>query len=106
MVVAVHARSVCFPAQPGRADELAGLFVQVAEGLRSAPGCISWIVARNPQSPEEVWVQELWASEDAAEQALASQDAGEGPKPEEVMALCAGPPRRTDLTAVGGVGYS
>jgi heme-degrading monooxygenase HmoA len=97
---------MCFTAMPGRADELADLFVQVASGLRSVPGCISWIVARNPQVADEVWIQELWVSSDAAEQALAAQDSGEGPQPADVMALCAGPPQRIDLTPVGGVGFS
>jgi hypothetical protein len=96
---------MCFPAEPGRADELAGLLVQVAEGLQGTPGCVSWIVARNPEAPDEVWVQELWESEEAAEAALAAAPSGDGPKPEDVMALCAGRPSRTDLTPLGGVGF-
>jgi quinol monooxygenase YgiN len=95
---------MCFRAEPGRADELAGLLVQVADGLRSADGCINWFVARNPAAPDEVWVQELWASEEDAERALASADSASGPSPADVMALCAGPPQRTDLTPIGGVG--
>lgn len=49
-------------------------------------------------------MQELWATEQAAEQALAAAEGGDGPKPSDVMALRVGPPRRTDLTPVGGVG--
>jgi quinol monooxygenase YgiN len=45
---------MCFTAKPGHADELADLFVQVAAGLRSTPGCMSWIVASNPQAVDEV----------------------------------------------------
>jgi quinol monooxygenase YgiN len=102
----MHARSMVFPAKPGSADELAGLLVQVADRLKGTPGCISWIVARNPEAPDDVWVQELWESEEAAEAALAAEDTGEGPKPADVMALVDGRPSRTDLTPVGGVGFA
>ncbi len=96
---------MCFKAQPGSADELAALLVRVADGLHATPGCLSWIVARNPDAADEVWVQELWESVDAAERALAGEDAGDGPSPADVLALCDGMPRRTDLTPVGGVGF-
>ncbi|MGH3628156.1 MAG: putative quinol monooxygenase [Sciscionella sp.] len=97
---------MCFTAAAGRSDELAELLVKVAEGLQSTPGCVYWLVARNRQAPDEIWVQELWATEDAAEDALAGQDVGGGPTPADVMALRAQPPQRTDLSPVGGVGYS
>ncbi len=95
-----------FPARPGAADELAALLVRVADGLRDTPSCVSWIVARNSAHPDEVWVQELWASEAAAEAALAATPSGEGPRPADVMALCAGAPTRFDLTPIGGVGFT
>ena len=95
-----------FVAKPGAADELARLMVEVSEGLRSAPGCVAWIVSRNPEAESEVWIQELWESEADAETALASSDEGTGPSPADVMALVDGRPRRTDLTPVGGVGFT
>lgn len=96
---------MCFTARQGAADELARLLVQVADGLRSTPGCLSWIVARNPEAADEVWVQELWESATAAATALAAEDPDDGPTPADVLALCDGMPRRTDLTVVGGVGF-
>ena len=100
----MHARSMVFPAKAGSGDELARLLVAVADGLRETPGCIAWIVSRNAEEPDEVWVQELWEGEEAAEAALAADDEGDGPEPADVMALCAGRPSRTDLIPVGGVG--
>lgn len=102
----MHARSMCFRAEAGAADELARVLVLVSDGLGSMPGCISWIVARNPQEADEVWVQELWSSEQAADEALTAEGTGDGPTPEDVMRLCDGPPRRTDLIPVGGVGFA
>jgi quinol monooxygenase YgiN len=100
------ARSMCFTAKPGSGDALADLLVKVSAGLGGAPGCVSWIVCRNPQATDEVWVQEQWASAEAAERALAAGEGQDGPSPADVMALCAGPPQRTDLEAVGGVGFT
>ncbi len=78
--------------------------MQAADGLRSTAGCLSWIVARNPEARDEVWVQELWESAAAAEHALA-ENSGSGSSSADVLALCDGMPRRTDLTPVGGVGF-
>lgn len=101
----MHARLIIFSAKPGAADQLAALLVQVSDGLRDAPGCLAWIVSRNPEAPEEVWVQELWESEEAAEAALAAGATGAGPGPADVMALVDGRPSRTDLAPVGGVEF-
>ena len=102
----MHARSMIFTARPGSADQLADLLVRVSDGLRATPGCVAWIVSRNPAAEDEVWVQELWESEEAAEAALASEDDAGGPSPADVMALVAGRPSRTDLKPVGGVGFA
>jgi quinol monooxygenase YgiN len=102
----MQARSMCFIAKPGSGGDLADLLVQVSTGLGDVSGCVSWIVCRNPHATDEVWVQELWASAEAAELALAAGEIQDGPSPADVMALCTGPPRRTDLEAVGGVGFT
>ena len=104
-MIAVHARSMRFTARPGAADELASLLVRVADSLRSTPGCVMWLVARNPDAESEVWVLEQWESAAAADQALAAEGDGDAPRPEDVLALCAGMPQRTDLTLVGGIGF-
>lgn len=97
---------MCFTAKEGAADELAALLVRVADGLKTTPGCLSWIVARNPQAPAEVWVQELWESAEHAEAALAAEQDPDLPGPADVMALVGAPPQRTDLDPVGGVGFT
>lgn len=99
-----HARTVRFTARPGRAEELEHLLVQVAEGLRGTPGCELWLVSRNPAAPGEVWVQELWASAEAAEAALSAAPSGDGPSPADIMPLLEGPPTRIDLEPLGGAG--
>ncbi len=96
---------MCFTARQDAADELAETLIRVAATLKELPGCILWLVARNPSAPNEVWVQELWGSAQDAERALSSPPNSDVPSPADVMALCAGTPRRTDLDPIGGVGF-
>ncbi|MGI9261583.1 MAG: putative quinol monooxygenase [Woeseiaceae bacterium] len=44
---------------PGRRDELIGILV---DGLKDMPGCLSYIVARDPEDPDGIWVTEAWDS--------------------------------------------
>ena len=94
-----------FTAHPGRGEELAALLLRVADGLAGVEGCVTWLVARDPGAPDQVWVQELWASEAHAEAALT-------PPPRAVTARgrrtswrsWRRAPERTDLEVLGGVG--
>lgn len=49
-------------AQPGRRDELVRILI---EGVSGLPGCLSYIVAVDPQEPEVVWITEAWQSKEA-----------------------------------------
>ncbi|MGI9204457.1 MAG: putative quinol monooxygenase [Woeseiaceae bacterium] len=44
---------------PGHRDELIEILV---DGLKDMPGCLSYIVARDPEDPNGVWVTEVWDS--------------------------------------------
>lgn len=95
-----------FTAAAGRAGDLAALLGRVAEVLDGAPGLRQWLVARDPSGGEDVWVVETWDDAAAADAALAAAGTGDGPSPAEVLALCAGPPRRVDLSPEAGVGLA
>ena len=97
---------MCFTARQDKANELADALIGVAAALKELPGCILWLVARNPSAPNEVWVQELWSSAQDAEDALSSPSSPNSSSPADVIALCDGPPRRTDLDPIGGVGFT
>lgn len=49
-------------AKPGQRDALAELLTQ---GLANRPGCLSFIVSRDPTDANGLWVNEVWVSEEA-----------------------------------------
>ena len=95
-------RLMVMRAQPGRGDELAALLLRAANGLRGTPGCEVYLINQDRTDPDRVVVMEVWADEESPTAALAS--AAAGPEINQVMALMAEPPQRTDLVTLGGVG--
>ncbi len=53
---------------PGQRDELIDI---LADGLKDMPGCLSYIVARDPEDPNGIWVTEAWDSKSSHEASLA-----------------------------------
>jgi quinol monooxygenase YgiN len=47
-------------ATPGRRDELIAILL---EGVTEMPGCLSYIVARDPAEADAIWITEVWDSE-------------------------------------------
>ncbi|WP_431035003.1 putative quinol monooxygenase [Streptomyces sp. P6-2-1] len=92
-----------FTALPGRGADLAGLLLRVADALDGFPGCLLYAIGRDTQRPDVVHVTEVWRTAADADAALASpaEEAGT-PAPSDVLALVAGPPRRTELAVLGG----
>lgn len=98
------ARVVRFTAQPGRGEELARVFVTIAESLRDAAGCELYLINRVVGDDDVIWVNELWSNQGAVDASLAQLQSEEGKgRLAEVMSLLAGPPERTDLEPVGGI---
>jgi quinol monooxygenase YgiN len=98
-------RYVKFTAQPGQGTALAEMMLDVARSLRGTDGCELYVINRAVDQADVIWVTELWrdqAAIDASLQVLQT-DAGKA-RMGEVMALVAGPPQRTDLEPLGGVG--
>lgn len=46
---------------PGKGEELARLLAE----MKSMPGCLHYIVAIDAESPDHVWVTEIWENEGA-----------------------------------------
>ena len=98
-------RNVHFPAAPGRGDELARLLLDIAHALEGTAGCRLYAISREVANSDAIWVCELWDSQDAVDASLAALQRGEGAaRLAEVRALLGGPPQRTDLQPLGGVG--
>lgn len=47
-------------AQPGRRDELVSILL---EGTGGMPGCLSYVVARDPGDADAIWITEVWVDE-------------------------------------------
>jgi quinol monooxygenase YgiN/mannose-6-phosphate isomerase-like protein (cupin superfamily) len=97
-----------FTAQPGRGDELAELLLQAADSLRDAAGCELYVINRAKDQPDQIWVTELWLSQEALDASLEQLRSDEGKAQlGQVMALLDPnhPPERVELEPLGGVGY-
>ncbi|WP_409516197.1 putative quinol monooxygenase [Brevundimonas sp.] len=47
-------------AKPGRRDALIAL---VLDGVETMPGCLSYVVAKDPANENDIWITEVWNSE-------------------------------------------
>lgn len=65
--IARYGKSV---ARAGSADELAQRLLAAAAELESDPGCMLYLVNRQRNAPETIWITELWRSQDDLEASL------------------------------------
>ena len=86
-------------AQPGRRDALIAILL---EGTGGMPGCLSYVVAKDPADADAIWITEVWdsrASHAASLQLPAVQYAIRRGRP-----LIAGFDNGHETIPVGGVG--
>lgn len=86
-------------AQPGQRDALTAVLI---EGTGAMPGCLSYIIARDPGDADALWITEVWDSRDshlASLQLPAVQAAISRGRP-----LIAGFDNQTETEPLGGVG--
>jgi quinol monooxygenase YgiN/mannose-6-phosphate isomerase-like protein (cupin superfamily) len=79
------ARNARTTAKPGRGEELAELLLGAAQEMSGDPGCELYLVSRQADDPDVIWVTELWRSQadlDACIERIRGSDAVG-----EVMAL-------------------
>lgn len=55
-------------AAPGQREPLIAILL---EGVAAMPGCLSYIIARDPADQDEIWVTEVWDSEESHRASLA-----------------------------------
>ena len=86
-------------ARPGQRDALVAILL---EGTGGMPGCLSYVVAKDPIDADAIWITEVWdsrASHDASLQIPAVQDAIRRARP-----LIAGFDNGQETIPLGGVG--
>jgi quinol monooxygenase YgiN len=104
--MAAVGRYVKMQARQGHGSALAALMLRVAEGLRSTPGCLLYVINRAHDDPDVVWVNELWQSQDAIDVSLEALKTAAGQaQMAEVTGLLDAPPERIDVEPLGGAGF-
>ena len=88
-----------FSAHPGKRDELIALMTASVGGM---PGCLSYVVARDPKDADKLWVTEVWDSAASHKASLNIPAVAETIK--KAMPLIAGFGEHTETEPVGGYG--
>lgn len=86
-------------AAPGRRDELIGCLL---DGTGAMPGCLIYVIARDPANADAIWITEVWTSKQHHADSLklpAVQAAIARARP-----IIAGFGERFETIPVGGVG--
>ena len=55
-------------ATPGQSDALIAILL---DGVADMPGCLSYIVARDPDDADAIWITEVWESQESHAASLA-----------------------------------
>lgn len=86
-------------AAEGKRDELIGILLEQEGGM---PGCLSYIVARDPADSNAVWVTEVWDSAEShkASLTLPSVQTAIG----KARPIISGFDSRQETVPVGGIG--
>lgn len=88
-------------AQPGKRDALIAMLLK---GTDAMPGCVNYIVAKDPSDPDAIWISEVWENE-ASHKASLSLPAVQATIA-EARPLIAGFDSSVRTEPVGGVGIS
>lgn len=88
-----------FTAHPGKRDELIAL---MTASVGDMPGCLSYIVARDPKDADKLWVTEVWDS--AASHTASLNIPAVADTIKKAMPLIAGFGEHTETEPVGGYG--
>lgn len=88
-----------FKAQAGKRDELIRLMLS---GTEAMPGCLSYVVAADPEDADLIWVTEVWTDKAAHEGSLQLPQVKETIS--KAMPLIASFGQHTSTEPRGGVG--
>jgi len=90
-----------FTAQPGKRDELKEILLQAAQLLQRNEDCLHYLVSTT-NTPDEIWVTELWNTKEAHDASLAPEDIRS--LIQGAMPLIASMSDQTELEVAGGKG--
>lgn len=88
-------------AQPGKRDELLDILLGSTDAM---PGCLSYVIARDPADADAIWVTEVWDSRDSHKASLQLPAVQAAIK--QAMPLIAGFDTSIETEPVGGFGLA
>ena len=89
-------------AKEGRADNLANILLKAAEMMSTAKGCHLYLISRDTEDNNLIWVTEAWDSKEDHDQSL--QNDGVGEFISTAMPLLDGNPQKGQILQIFG-GY-
>lgn len=88
-------------AQPGKRDELLDILLDSTDAM---PGCLSYVIARDPSDADAIWISEVWDSRDSHKASLQLPAVQAAIK--QAMPLIAGFETSIETEPVGGFGLA
>lgn len=89
-------------AKQGHGNALAAILLQASQLVSSAKGCHLYLVSKDAQDPDSVWVTEVWDSKEDHDNSLHLE--GVGPLIAQAIPLLAGKPEKgAELEVLGGL---
>ncbi|MGE4250628.1 MAG: putative quinol monooxygenase [Parvibaculaceae bacterium] len=86
-------------AKPGKRDDLLAILLA---GIQSMPGCLSYVVAKDPADADAIWVTEVWDTEASHKASLTLPEVRAAIA--RAMPIIAGFDSSIPVEPVGGVG--
>ena len=86
-------------AKPGQRDALLAILL---EGSDAMPGCLSYVIAKDPANPDAIWITEAWDSPESHRASLKLPAVRAAIA--KAMPLIAGSGERFETQPVGGFG--
>ena len=92
-------------AKAGSVDQLLQILLQAADLVADSAGCHLYVVSKDPQAANQVWITEIWDSKEAHDESL--QNPAVRTLISQAMPLLDGPPSPGQtLEVYGGHGIS
>lgn len=90
-------------AKAGMGNELASVLLQAADLMATAPGCHLYVIGKDTQDSDLIWINEIWDSKQAHDDSLNIPGCRE--LISRAIPILAGPPQKgAELEILGGKG--
>ena len=89
-------------AKPGKRDEVMKILLEAGKPFNDNPACLLYLVYKDVNDPNVIWVEDLWTNKDNHTAALARPEVR--PLVAQAIPLLEGMPEQREIEPVGGKG--